>query len=97
MVEGTSAIAALGRSREHTKGSWWRLFGIGIIIISALYVAVFIASISISFFPFADTIFIAVTSVVITPIVLIGGTATYIDLRIREGYSLDDMAEEMAG
>ena len=100
MVEGTGAIAALGRSREHTKGSWWLLLGIGIIffiIVGVLYVAAFIPSGVINeLFPFAGTIFLAVVSALITPIIPIGGTVTYIDLRIRQGHSLDDMAEEMA-
>lgn len=96
MVEGTGALDALGRSREHTKGSWWQLFATGIIfsiITGLLFMAASIASIVISIFlPLAVTIFPAVMSVLITPIFLIGRTVTYIDLRIREGYSLDDMA-----
>ena len=100
VIEGKDPIAALGRSRELVMGSWWRVFGIGIVfilIIIGLSAITTLPAILIASIPtILENIITSIISIVVFPITYIGGTLVYIDLRVRkEGYSLDMMASDM--
>ena len=98
MIEGSDPIAALGRSRDLVRGTWWRVFGIGVV-----YVLIFLGLASVGFMvTFAvlsslgevlGTIAGSAVSALILPVMLIGRTLVYLDLRVRkEGYRTDTLA-----
>ncbi len=100
IIEGRGPISALGRSNDLVKGSWWRVFGIGVvftlIMIGLFLVALIPFGILTIFAPVLGSVFFAVISAVLFPITYIGGTLVYIDLRVRkEDYNLDMMASEI--
>ena len=101
ILERKGGIAALARSRELVRGNWWRLFAIGVLFILvsfAIGIALLILVAIVSFFsqPLGG-IFSAGVSIIVTPILVIGATISYLDLRVRkEGYTLDVMAKELA-
>jgi len=89
MIEDRRLLAALGRSRELVKGSWWRVFSIGIafvLIILGLSIGASIPSVILSI----------AAGILIFPVALIGRTVVYFDLRVRkEGYNLDVLSSEI--
>ena len=101
MLEGRRGPReALGRSHGLVKGSWWRVFGIGIVFVIVTGFLSFIAIIpslvgGIFNAVVADILF-TIGGAVVTPIGAIGATLVYIDLRVRkEGYTLETMAREV--
>ncbi len=100
MLEGRRGPReALGESRQLVKGSWWRIFGIGIGFFALLIVvniaAIIPGAIVSTFNPLAGTLLISIAGAVATPISYIGATVVYCDLRARkEGYTLERMASE---
>ena len=100
MLEGKRGPRqALGRSHQLTRGSWWRLFGIGIVFIILLMVtgsvAIIPGSIASIFSSAVGIVLIALGQSVVLPIGYIGATLVYFDLRARkEGYSLAEMAAD---
>ena len=99
LLEGKGPLQALGRSRELVRGSWWRVFGIGItfvILLLILNIAVIIpASISGFSSSTAAAILSTIGGSVVMPIGYIGATLVYFDLRIRkEVYTPETMAFE---
>ena len=91
---------ALGRSQELVRGSWWRVFGIGVVFLVLFLIAVLVASIPGSIaanynVPVGSILLFVFVSAVV-PIVSIGATLVYFDLRIRnEAYTLGKMASEV--
>jgi hypothetical protein len=82
------------------KGTWWRVFGIGIVflvLIGALYLPGGVAGLILGVF--SDTLgslVFTLTNVLVFPLFSISATLVYIDLRVRkEGYSLEIMAAEL--
>lgn len=102
MVEGKGPVAALGRSRRLVKGSWWRVFGIGIVFsLIMIGLGILLAGIPAIILGLlghktaADFLMIGVQTLLF-PIPLIGATLFYFDLRIRkEGYTSEMMASEV--
>ena len=91
---------ALGRSHRLVKGSWWRVFGIGVVFVIMWIilelVALIPALIAGHFSPTAGSIVSAIFSNAVSPIIYIGATLVYFDLRVRkEGYTLETMAAEI--
>jgi hypothetical protein len=89
LLEGCNPIAALSRSYQLVRGSWWRVFG----IIAVLWLMVLGIDVVASFIPligrFASAIFVP-------PITFISSALLYFDLRVRkEGYNLDALANEL--
>ncbi len=103
MIEGRRGLwEPLGRSYGLVRGSWWRVFGIGVVFVVLLILASLVASIPgsiVSEFNFiAGTILVSVFASVVTPMLPIGGAMVYLDLRIRnETYTLRAMASEVDG
>ena len=101
VIEGRDGISALKRSRELTFGSWWRLFGIGVVY-TLLFIAIGIPGGIVSSFlllvrPELFAIGIAVTVALAIPIYYVGSVLVYFDLRVRkEGYSLQALADDLA-
>ncbi len=111
IFEGHKATGALKRSYFLIEGHWWRVFGLimvfalvalGLFIIISLPFAMAVlvamgeggesnlASMVIGFL--AAT----VTSVLVTPVMLIAGTLVYYDLRVRkEGFDTGRLSQEM--
>ena len=99
MIEGKrSPRESLGRSQMLVKGSWWRVFGIGVVYVILLFVMAMVFSIpgfiAGAFSQVVASLLLAVSGAAIQPL-SIGSTLVYIDLRARkEGYSLEKMALE---
>ena len=100
MLEGRGPIDALGRSWELVRGSWWRTFGIVIVFMLIVIAVTLVAAIPGTILSLINTslgsILVSVFGVVAPPIIYIGATHVYIDLRVRkEGYDLERMASEV--
>lgn len=101
MIEGTDPIAALGRSRDLVRGTWWRVFGIGVVYVLIFSVLAFVGfmvsfGVSSSLGEVLGTIAFAAVIALILPVMLIGRTLVYLDLRVRkEGYRTDMLALEV--
>ena len=108
IVEGMNAPAALRRSFELIRGSWWRIFGITLVLgLVALGLAIVLS------IPFAliaalgsgqasglsfvsQFVGDAIVQSIVQPVVFIAGTLLYYDMRVRkEEYSLSTMSAEM--
>ena len=101
ILEGKGPLEGLGRSRALVRGTWWRVFGIGIIFVVVLLIIELIVSIPGSLVsatsPIAGAILLAIAGSIVAPIGYIGATLVYLDLRVRkEGYTLEAMASEAA-
>ena len=101
MLEDKGPLAALGRSRELVRGSWWRVFVMGIIFVLMIVVLFLVALIPESILtsvvnPTAGTLFITAVQILLSPIIPIGATQVYIYLRVRkEDYTLEVIASEV--
>ena len=101
ILEGRGAIDSLGRSRGLVRGSWWRVFGIGVVfvllLVSLWIPGLIVAGIIAIGSPAISLVAIGVVGALIGPIISIGSTLVYIDLRVRkEGYNLGALADDMA-
>ena len=99
MIEGKESIAALGRSRELVRGNWWRLFGVGVVfvlIFGAVSIAGGIAGLVLEIFsPVPGQLAFTAATVLVFPVMSIGRTLVYLDLRVRkENYNLGVLAAE---
>ena len=105
VIEGKGPIAGLGRSWNLVRGSWWRIFGIGLVFAIVIVVAAMVISIPIGII--GGLAFAAVgggivasigggaATILVTPFAYIAGTLIYFDLRVRkEGFDLDVLAAE---
>ncbi len=100
VIEGRDGISALGRSRELTRGSWWRLFGIGVvftlIFFAVLFPGVIVSGIISVIRIELLAIGIGAATAVAIPLLYIGSVLVYVDLRVRkEGYSLQALADDL--
>lgn len=111
MFEGHKAVGALRRSYLLVKDHWWRVFGLTIvfalvalglfIIISLPFAIVLLGATEGSEEPgLAPTLIgflsATVTSVLVTPVMLIAGTLLYYDLRVRkEGFDTERLSQDM--
>ena len=109
MVEGHKPLEALRRSYALVKGSWWRIFGITLVlwlVVTGLgiVVAILFALIAaLAGFEVTSALgtalrFLAslLVEVVVPPIVVIAGTLLYYDMRVRnEKYDLATLSREM--
>ncbi|MCH8186885.1 MAG: zinc ribbon domain-containing protein [Chloroflexi bacterium] len=101
MLENTEAGDAFRRSRALVQGSWWRVFGIGLVYLVILMALLFIGLIPIGLFsqvgPSVGEAVSTIWSTLLAPILHIGATLVYFDLRVRkEQFNLSQMAAETA-
>ncbi len=105
VIEGKGPIAGLGRSWDLVTGSWWRVFGIGLVFAIVIIAAAMVISIPIGIVGgiaggeegagVVGAIVGGVATVVVTPFAYIAGVLIYFDLRVRkEGFDLDALAAE---
>ena len=101
VIEGRDGIAALKRSRELTLGSWWRLFGIGVVftllvIAAAIPIAVVLGRISLSGVNVVE-VGSGVIAALLVPFFYAGSVLVYVDLRVRnEGYGTQALANDLS-
>ncbi len=100
-IESKSTFDALRRSHELVKGNWWRVFGIGVLFILlgiALLVPPIIGSVIVgSVNAVLSSVVMVVAFALVTPVLYIGSTLLYIDLRVRkEGYGLQGLMDDLA-
>ena len=96
IIEGRGPTEALRRSQALVRGSWWRVFGIVVVFVVLVFAAALAGTVPGLILPDASTVFGVVVNTVLFPILPIGATLLYFDLRVRkEGYTLDAMASEV--
>ena len=99
-IENKSTFDALRRSQELVKGNWWRVFGMGVVFVLlgiALLIPAIIASVIVGFInAVLSNVVLGVAVALVTPVLYIGSTLLYIDLRVRrEGYGLQGLADDL--
>ena len=109
VIEGKGPIAGLGRSWNLVTGSWWRVFGIGLVVAIIVIVVVMVIAIPVGIIGaiagavaageqgagIVGAIAGALATIVVTPFAYIAGTLLYFDLRVRkEGFDIDALTAE---
>ena len=100
MIEGAGPISALSGSYNLVKGSRWRVLGVGIVFLLINFGVQILISIVTGIVddfsePVATTMSI-ITMALLAPVMAIGLTVFYFDLRTRkQGLTLDSLAFEM--
>ena len=109
LVEGCKPLAALKRSFDLVRGSWWRVFGIGVVAMLVVVGLGLVLGTPFALvsgivspaeatrlgdtFQFLGTLIVSVSVPIVAPIVL---TLLYFDLRVRkEGYNFPKLRQEM--
>ena len=102
IVKHRGPIETLGRSRELVKGTWWQVFGIGVVFgLLLLLLALSLPGVIINlvFGIFNDSLvslIITPTNVLVLRLLGVSATVVCIDLRVRKrGYDLDAVAAEL--
>lgn len=101
MIEGTAGPReAVGRSGRLVRGTWWRVFGLGIVFVIVAGILGSMSSIpgaiASIFSSEAETVLNAIFLSAVLPMGYIGATLVYLDLRVRkEAYTLETMASEV--
>ena len=100
MMEGKGAVDALERSWHLVKGSWWRVFGIGVAFVLVTIVlwipALIFIGLAVLINDTAGGVVALICGALISPVSMVGTALVYFDLRARkEGYSLERMAAEV--
>jgi hypothetical protein len=100
MVERKGPLTSLWHSRELVKGRFWKVFTIGLVFL-LIAIAGLVAASTVSIFLDAaspavgNLAYIAVVTALV-PIMWIGATVAYYDLRIRkDNYTIENLAQEM--
>ena len=100
LIESHRSLNSLRRSAQLVQGTWWRVFGLGVafllvsvgvsLVLSIPGLIIGLAS------PLLGDILITTAGVVASPVLGIGATVVYFDLRARkEGFDLARLQEEM--
>ena len=91
----------LKRSRELTLGSWWRLFGIGVVFALLAIAAATPVGIVLVIVPLASVnvveVGLGVIAALLIPFFYAGSVLVYVDLRVRqEGYGTQELADDLS-
>ena len=100
ILERKGPLTSLWHSRELVRGNFWRVLLIGsiftVILIIWSYVAVEVSLLFETASPVLADLVLHAIMTVLTPIVSVGVTLVYYDLRVRkDGYSIDNLAQDM--
>ena len=100
MIEGRGPIAALRRSSSLVEGSWWRVFGIGLVFMLVIVGLAVVGSLPGGLIGLGNSVAGGLGSVLINslvfPIAPVGAALVYLDLRHRkDDYTLGDLALEI--
>jgi|GEM_PF-690424 len=100
VIESRGPVAALARSWQLVREDWWKVFIVGLVfllIIGGLAVALSLPGWALlSSHPALGNFLISLAGVFIAPIVYIGSTLVYFDLRARkEGLTLSRLASDI--
>lgn len=100
ILERLGPVGALRRSAQLVTGSRWRVLGIGTVYMLLMLAlglgALIVTGIVLTINSIAGNVVANVFEIFLFPIVPIGATLVYFDLRVRnEGYDLDTMAAEV--
>ncbi|MBI2910977.1 MAG: hypothetical protein HYY05_02460 [Chloroflexi bacterium] len=91
VIEGAGPLAGLRRGHALVKGSWWRVFGIGLVLMLLLTILASVAGL----FGRLPSLFAGALT---TALGNIGATLLYLDLRVRkEGCTAERLAWELGG
>ena len=101
VIEGRDGIAALKRSRELTIGSWWRLFGMGVVFLVVAIAAAIPIGIVLSIASLTSLNVVeagsGVIAALLAPFFYAGSVLVYVDLRVRnEGYGTEALANDLS-
>jgi hypothetical protein len=105
VLERKGKLGSIGRSWQLVRGSWWRVFGISIVlgilvfVISAVAGALgqaFALVMPLAFGTVVKTVVSSAVNIFVLPVQLGTLTLLYYDLRIRkEGFDLEQLAQSM--
>ena len=100
LLEKQGPVQALDSSRRLVRGTWWSIFGIGIVFIILEIIIVIAISIPVGLLSFGNStvgnIASFIGAIVVMPIGLIATALVYFDLRVRkEGFTLEALAQEV--
>ena len=100
MLERKGPLASLWHSRELVRDSFWRVLLIGtvfaVIAIAWTFVAFAVSLVFEAASPVLAALVYAVFITALLPIMWVGETLVYYDLRVRkDGYSIENLAQEM--
>lgn len=97
MLERKGPLASLWHSRELVKGRFWRILGIGAVFTAIGIPGILAASLVFEVMsPVLGALVYAAVITALVPIIWIGATLAYYDLRIRkDNYSIENLAQEM--
>ena len=100
MLERQGPLASLWHSGELVKGGFWRVFGIGAVF-AVIGIVGTVAAFAVSLVfeaasPVLGAVVYAGAITALLPIMWIGETLVYYDLRVRKhGYTIENLAQEM--
>jgi hypothetical protein len=104
MVEGTTGMGALSRSRSLVRGRWWPVFGtyVLLVILTGIVQSTLNGILSVAAqendvaYAVVQALATAVSGIVVTPFTATVVTVIYFDLRVRkEGFDLELLARDI--
>ncbi|MFQ6044426.1 MAG: FtsH protease activity modulator HflK, partial [Candidatus Poribacteria bacterium] len=98
-IEKRSVIDSLRRSKEMVGQSWWRVFGLLLVLALSIFISMWIAGAigeGITNAPTAGLVFSLLAIVFTAPLYIIGTTLLYFDLRVRkEDFNKEWLAQHL--
>ncbi len=100
MIERKGPLTSLWHSRELVRGRFWKIFTIGLVF-GLIWIAGFVAASTVSRIldpvnPVVGNLAYIAVFTALAPIMWIGATLVYYDLRIRKAnYTIENLAQEM--
>lgn len=89
VIKGTGITEALSKSYALVKGNWWRVLGINLMFAVIMFGINSVAGV----IPILGWV---ISTIVGTPVVILGLVLLYFDLRVRkQEYTLDDLTKEL--
>ncbi|MFB9276592.1 hypothetical protein [Cohnella cellulosilytica] len=89
----------VGRSWSLTRGSFWRLFGLFLVMLLIIYLLNLVAGFILGLLPISGVLLALLQmliNVLTAPILYIAYAVSYFDLRVRDGMGLEEMISRIA-